>query len=327
MAVIVKNSVLNAYTATGVTLDAGLLNIPLTVSSNWEPIEFKKISLLHPPVILPYLAESLAGFAITYTFANSTTYSFTILQTVNGVENSFNISYPSDTTATDLEVGTAINGAIAQLIAGGALKATVSGTTSPVTVTTTTGYNLKVVNLTNVTAPSSVAGTQSVTSSTDATPVVVTKNAHGLIVGQRVTLSGGTLSFLALAGNTYRISVASANAFTLEGSVGDGSGAGVGGTVTVVPQGFRGSYADAVAHGASSTDVVSGNTYAQCTWEFDRALDADTAGNSRTQRIRQTIWYLATDADYAAFTTLLGNFNNAFVAGGTTANPDAIAAN
>lgn len=322
---IVKNSVLNAYTATGVTLDAGYLNVPSTVSNNWDPIEFKSISLIHPPAILPYLAESLAGFAITYTAANSTTYSFTIEQEVNGKINQWPISFTSDASGTDGEIGTAINGAIATLIASGGLKATVSGTASPVTVTTTTGYTLKVTNMTNVTAPSSVAGTQSVTSSTDATPVVVTKNAHGLVVGQRVTLSGGTLSFLALAGQTFRISAQTANTFTLEGSVGDGSGAGVGGTVTVVAQAARGSYADAIAHGAS--DATSGNTYAQCTYEYDRNCDAETAGNSKRQRVRQTLWYLATDADYAAFTTLLTEFNQAFNAGAVTANPNAIAAN
>lgn len=89
-----------------------------------------------------------------------------------------------------------------------------------------------------------------VTSSTDATPVVVTATAHGLVVGQRVFIIGHTTNVA--ANGIYRVGAASftANTFSLVDEitgasiVGSGGGAGSGGICMPAPEvvfikGFR----------------------------------------------------------------------------------------
>ena len=79
-----------------------------------------------------------------------------------------------------------------------------------------------------------------VTSSTDATPIVVTATAHGIKNGQRVLIQGHTTN---LAANGIFIATAvSANAFTLTDEftgasvAGSGAGAGSSGLCMVAPQ-------------------------------------------------------------------------------------------
>jgi hypothetical protein len=72
------------------------------------------------------------------------------------------------------------------------------------------------------------------TSSTDATPIVINKTAHGLVTGQWVTVAGHTTNLG--ANGTWRVTKIDANNFYLNDSVGSGAGAG-GATGTVTPLG------------------------------------------------------------------------------------------
>ncbi len=70
-----------------------------------------------------------------------------------------------------------------------------------------------------------------VTSSTDATPIVVTlPTGHPFLIGDSVTISGHATNVA--ANGTFVISAIAATTVTLTGSVGSGAGAGTGGTIT-----------------------------------------------------------------------------------------------
>jgi len=78
---------------------------------------------------------------------------------------------------------------------------------------------------------------QTLTSSTDATPIVVTKAAHGYSTGDVLTIFGHTTNIA--ANGTYRITVPSSSTFSLQdpysGSnvAGSGSGAGANGIAAI----------------------------------------------------------------------------------------------
>lgn len=76
-------------------------------------------------------------------------------------------------------------------------------------------------------APTVVSGTVAVTSSTNASPIVVTATGHGLSDGDAVTISGHTGNLA--ANGAWVVLVNDANSFTLIGS--EGSGVGAGGTL------------------------------------------------------------------------------------------------
>ena len=76
-----------------------------------------------------------------------------------------------------------------------------------------------------------------VTSSTDATPIVVTASAHGLVNGQRVLIFGHTTNIA--ANGTFRVASATTNTFALvdetTGANIAGSGAGAGSSGICLP--------------------------------------------------------------------------------------------
>lgn len=78
-----------------------------------------------------------------------------------------------------------------------------------------------------------------VTSSTDATPVVVTATAHGLATGDRVLIFGHTTNLA--ANGIYKVASATANTFALTDELsganiaGTGGGAGAGGILVPAP--------------------------------------------------------------------------------------------
>lgn len=72
------------------------------------------------------------------------------------------------------------------------------------------------------------AAPRAITSSTDATPIVVKSAAvHGLTTGDRVTIMGHTTNVA--ANGTWTITVVDTDDFSLDGSVGSGAGAGASG--------------------------------------------------------------------------------------------------
>lgn len=89
---------------------------------------------------------------------------------------------------------------------------------------------------------------QAVTSSTDATPIVVTKAAHGYSTGDKVMINGHTTNVA--ANGLFKITVLSSSTFSLQdintgaNVAGSGAGAGSGGVVVIAPKilsvaGFR----------------------------------------------------------------------------------------
>ena len=79
-----------------------------------------------------------------------------------------------------------------------------------------------------------------VTSSTDATPIVVTATAHGLATGDLVQINGHTTNIA--ANGIFRITKTSANAFSLQNKdtganiAGSGGGAGANGVMVKAPK-------------------------------------------------------------------------------------------
>lgn len=81
---------------------------------------------------------------------------------------------------------------------------------------------------------------QAVTSSTDATPIVVTKASHGYATGDLVIINGHTTNIA--ANGIYKITVVSSSTFSLQdvntgaNVAGSGAGAGSGGVVALAPK-------------------------------------------------------------------------------------------
>lgn len=81
---------------------------------------------------------------------------------------------------------------------------------------------------------------QAVTSSTDATPIVVTKASHGYSTGDLVMINGHTTNIA--ANGMFKITVLSSSTFSLQNYVtganvaGSGAGAGSGGVVVLAPK-------------------------------------------------------------------------------------------
>jgi len=81
---------------------------------------------------------------------------------------------------------------------------------------------------------------QAVTSSTDATPIVVTKASHGYVTGDLVIINGHATNIA--ANGTYKITVLSSSTFSLQDYntgadiAGTGAGAGSGGVVSLAPK-------------------------------------------------------------------------------------------
>jgi len=81
---------------------------------------------------------------------------------------------------------------------------------------------------------------QAVTSSTDATPIVVTKASHGYSTGDKVMINGHTTNIA--ANGLFKITVLSANTFSLQdintaaNVAGSGAGAGSSGVVVLAPK-------------------------------------------------------------------------------------------
>lgn len=98
---------------------------------------------------------------------------------------------------------------------------------------------------------------QSITSSTNATPIAITKAAHGLVTGAIVVVASHLVN--TNANGTWKITVIDANTFSLDTAVGNGVG---GATGTFTPNGGM-NKADAwktVATGATAARIQPGDT-------------------------------------------------------------------
>lgn len=131
---------------------------------------------------------------------------------------------------------------------------------------------------------------QSVTSSTDATPIVVTKASHGYSTGDQVIIYGHTTNVA--ANGIFKITVLSSSTFSLQdvnaGSsiAGSGAGAGSGGIVALAPKIISvEDYRDAVL------TVVTANTATltvSCAGSIGKLL-ADTNSHGDTPNFGATL--------------------------------------
>ncbi len=92
--------------------------------------------------ILKYLLESVYVASVSYSVANSTTYSMVIGQQVGDNFISETINYPSDSTATDAEIAAALVAAVN----ASQLQITATGSATPITLTADAGYPLFTVH-------------------------------------------------------------------------------------------------------------------------------------------------------------------------------------
>lgn len=118
-----------------------------------------------------------------------------------------------------------------------------------------------------------------VTSSTDATPIVVTATAHGLTTGQQVQIFGHTTNVA--ANGIYSVTRLTANTYSLQdintgaSVAGSGAGAGSGGVMVLAPKvPFVGDYRNAILQfgttgTATLTAKVAGSVGKSVTTEPD----------------------------------------------------------
>lgn len=332
MALLISNPILNAISGAGaVTLSGRILSVSGTdpLGSAWIDMDYTKISINPRPVVQPSLAETLQKQTFTFVAANATTYSFVINQDQpDGTRKSFPITVISATTgATAATISAQINAAILAK-SGAGLRVTSSGGGTVITIIADTGYPVfTVTNAVNGTVAAAAAMTIAYASSTDATPAVFTSAAHGLTSGQYIVLggaptAGSPAAVATAAGGSRRVTVLTANTFSVEGTVATGTPDVAGGTVTLQPQFSRGLPADLTADGI--TGGVAGNTYSQVLFVFGQP-DTMSFEMTRDREMAQRLWINEADANYAVFLVRLNEYLNAYNAGATTANPEAVA--
>lgn len=276
--------VLNTIASDGgdITLDKKVLTVATLPS-----VEFENIS--KSTGVLISLAETVEIKTVAYTAANNTTYEFTVSQIREGKLYTKTVKYISDASGTDAEIATGLVGAFNNAKNG--IKATASGSVSPITFTADSKYDSDFVitgepmlSITAVSNIDTVASNQDdhttilrAGSITDATPCVVTVvgDDHGLVTGQKVTLAAITTATSLNA--TWRVTVLSSTTYSLDGSVEGTGSAGVGSATAIeVAQASRGHKGDLINDGISSGDISSDIAYSR----FDLTYSLDKPSNS-----------------------------------------------
>lgn len=130
-----------------------------------------------------------------------------------------------------------------------------------------------------------------VTSSTDATPIVVTATAHGIKVGQRVMIFGHATNVA--ANGIYRAGVVTTNTFSLVDEItgasvaGSGAGAGSGGLCVPAPEvvyikGFRNAVLQVGTSGTATMTL-------KCAGSLGRTGSAATAPRDGLPNVGATV--------------------------------------
>lgn len=311
-----------AAAAADVTLASGVIRVPnvagfpsieyLNVkSSNVNNTTISATAPVFAAGIKRAQKEQPTSITITAATANSTKYAFTIEQNVadsaTGVSRLqvIPISFTTDSTATDAELGTglvsAINGS-SSLRVTASYTAAVPGTVVVVVVAQPTANGgsaiFSVVPQSGVT----VAATENTTLSaaivaggiTNATPRQVNAAAHGLINGQKIIITGLTGAGAAdVNGIPFQVQYVSPNAFNLVGS--SASGAVVAGAAKAFLPGQEpfGQYADVlqslVAAGVTTAPVTT-DQYAQLNLVYN--TDDNDLLNTQRQDFNQAILWI-----------------------------------
>ncbi len=257
------------------------------------------------------LAATRARKSMAFTAANNTTYSFRIKQVVSGVEKNSLITYTSDSSGTAAEIIAAITAQLTAL----QFDIVVTGSSSPIVLSATSTNPLFTItdisNVATTAAMDTAYGTGGAASTTavylvntfaiaGTTTVTITSTAHGLSTGMTINWvqGNGTGTLNGAATGTFRVTVTSSSAFTLDGVTGSSIVIGTTDSITLVAQAPRGTYALLYAEGI--TGVTSGNTYTSLSIQWDNKV-ADSIGvdSQRTSRLH-TIYFNDTDADFVA---------------------------
>jgi len=268
----VTNSVINTMPsgAADVTLAARNLSLSTTDGTTFPTLKYPLIDSVE---VLPSLVEQVYLERITFAATNNQTYAFTLTQKLQdfplnqgpggalGKPLTARIQFISDATATLTEIGTALKAAVNAHTEFNLTAAYTPGDAF-ITVTATAGKGAALFtssNLLNVTASAAVSmagiGITATTDTDDVTvPTVCTSTAHGLVVGNVITLvvTNPNGNFV---NGTYRVAptTLTANTFTLTSL--DGltviSTTEANGTATVlkVAKNARGQGADLVTEG------------------------------------------------------------------------------
>lgn len=155
---------------------------------------------------------------------------------------------------------------------------------------------------------------QAVTSSTDATPIVVTKASHGYATGDLVIINGHTTNIA--ANGIFRITRVDANSFSLQdvntnaNIAGSGGGAGSGGVVAPAPKivnmtDFRNAMLQVTTSGTSTLTVKVAGSLGKTLG--DTTAHGDTPNFGATQ----------TKSNPYSFVQIIDLVNAAAVDGGT----------
>lgn len=312
----VTSSVLNSVAATAgdISVSDGSLSI-----TGCPTMQYSLIKSAGQGLVLSLLATPQV-YTVTPTAANNTTYTLQITQYVASAGHIITrvLSYTS--LASGSTATTICNFLRLQLAAYTDIEITGSGTA---TLILTASSDSPIFTVTNTSAATMTIAssmlTASIQSNTTGTPSVITTTAaHGMVVGQTVTLT--SLNQTKLVDGTYRIAtVPNVDEMTLTDNNGvplTGT-ATTTGTLTLVAQVSRGSYADLVAAGVSG--ATSGNTYAQIPFTFADGSGQDSNLNQVTYPLNiHTLYVYEGDADFANFRTRMVEVLNAFPSGGST---------
>lgn len=342
----ITNQYINdTVTASGgdITLSNGVLTLKNTYADGSIKYSTYGTRFLKPRAsgstiaVFGYRTETAYSATIQYTYAAATTFSFNLSQTVaNGVVISDTCSITTDTiTNTDAKVATLITA----WIAAKGYKITVSGAASPLTLTGQTGYPLFTLSAgTNVTVASAMAtktpnGTPGTALAGTTTVTVTTLAAHGLAIGQAVSITTATgytftqngVATVASIANARIASVPSSTTFTLDDVTGSGTNTGTI-VITVIAQAAQGTAAQLTAMGLSPT---AGASYAYCVIGNGVPNDGGATG-SIALSYQDTIWINATTggsaaaapAVYTSYKTALTNRLAGLLADGSAADPE-----
>lgn len=189
---------------------------------------------------------------------------------------------------------------------------TLQVTTTTPTAANSTYYELTVTQLVNGTLVQQILFHTTPASGGTATTICDAFRAQLVTyTGLRITGSGTT---------TFIMTAQTGSPIFTAVSTGNGTLAVVTGTAGVAA---KGTYAALVAAGVS--DAVSGHTYYQTTFTYKADAAGTVNGNIETSVNQHTLYVYASATNFAAFSTRMSEVLAAYVAGGTDADPEAIA--
>lgn len=329
----VTNILSNTIAASGadITLLARKLNVVVD-NGTFPTLTYAQIVSAS---IQPSLIETVTNVKFSYTAADNTAYSLTVIQTVNGQVFSFTAKYTSGTSATATIIGNALASQFPAGANGLQVTATHTSTNAYITIVGNTGYPLFTgVSGTNVTAAANMTQLTGVTNDYDASPTLFTKAAHGLVTGNTITVVSGAGDTAWVAAAQYRVVLVSSSTFTLQNLTTGEYYAGATADLTSGVLNFNAQVAQGqgtTLATAGITGAASGSQYSQYTFNYNFSGPSAggtlnvVAGNTLNMYIVEGTASTSPTTNFTNFDERLREVLNAFVAGGTTSDPEAIA--